>query len=347
MTSDPFFDHLWRLTDDTGLFEHARWAIPRREHGYCLDDTARALVVTARVAVPSLRVSTMADRYLAFVAHAQASNGSFHNRLSYDRRWLDASSFDDCWGRALWGLGTTMACSAQPWHADAAGILFDLSAVGRSKHRRAMAFAALGAAEALAVAPNHELAHGLLVAAAEVVAAVEPGPGWPWPEPRLSYANAVIPDALLAAGAGLGDGALVARGLEWLRWLIEIETAGDVFSVTPTSGWAPGEPRPAFDQQPIEVAALADACGRAYQMTDDPVWAEGVERAGAWFDGANDAGVALYDTATGGGCDGLHADGRNENQGAESTLALLLTLQQVNRLARPTAAHRFKTALTP
>jgi hypothetical protein len=195
-----------------------------------------------------------------------------------------------------------------------------------------MAFAALGAAEVLSVQPGHTSALELLAAAAMTVGRPVPG-AWPWPEPRLRYANAAVPETLLAAGRYLDDDHLLADGLLLLEWLLEVETAGGHLSVAPAGGWGPGEPRPGFDQQPIEVAALADACARALEVTGDSRWLAGVDRAVAWFLGGNDTGVALYDSVSGGGCDGLHRHGRNENQGAESTLALISTLQHADRLA--------------
>jgi hypothetical protein len=111
-----------------------------------------------------------------------------------------------------------------------------------------------------------------------------------------------------------------------------METRGDHLSLTPVGGWAPGEARPGFDQQPIEAAAIADACARALGVTQDPRWCAGIDRAVGWFLGNNDSGVPMYDPATGGGFDGLTATGRNANQGAESTLALISTLQQSRKL---------------
>ena len=136
-----------------------------------------------------------------------------------------------------------------------------------------------------------------------------------------------MPEVLLAAGSLLDDSSPLELGLAMLGWLLDIETAGDHLSITPVGGWVTGESRPGFDQQPIEVAALADACSRAYAITDDPHWQTGLLRCEAWFLGANDAGVKLVDDVTGGGCDGLHRTGRNENQGAESTLAMISTFQ--------------------
>jgi hypothetical protein len=196
-----------------------------------------------------------------------------------------------------------------------------------------MAFAALGAAEVLAVLPQHRQARALMTAVAIAVGRPAADEAWPWPQPRLTYANAVLPEALLAAGAALESPTLVADGLRLLGWLLDGQTRDGHLSVTPAGGRGPGETGPAFDQQPIEVAALADACARAYLITGERRWAEGSELAAAWFVGLNDSGTPMHDPATGGGFDGLERVGRNENQGAESTLALLSTLQQARSMA--------------
>jgi hypothetical protein len=194
-----------------------------------------------------------------------------------------------------------------------------------------MAYAALGAAEVLQVDTGQAHARDLLAAAVASIGETASS-AWPWPEPRLSYANAALPDALVAAGTALADEDLLARGLELLDWLAEIETRDGHLSVTPVGGWDPGQPRPAFDQQPIEVATLAEAGARAYEATKQPRWLELVRRSADWFGGRNDTGAVLYDAETGGGCDGLLPSGRNANQGAESTLALIATLQHAHRL---------------
>jgi hypothetical protein len=171
-----------------------------------------------------------------------------------------------------------------------------------------------------------------VVDAIETIGRPAPLGAWPWPAPRLAYANGVLPEALIAAGDAIGDDALLARGLDLLGWLLDIETHGDHLSLTPVGGWAPGEVRPGFDQQPIEAAAIAEACGRAFSVTGDPRWCDGIDLAVGWFFGNNDGKVAMYDPDTGGGFDGLTATGRNANQGAESTLALMSTLQQGRKL---------------
>jgi hypothetical protein len=326
MPEDPF-QHVRRLSDDVGIFEHARGAVPRRHGGYCLDDVARALVVVTREPAPSPSLCVLADRYLRFIADAQSSDGQCHNRRGLAGRWEDVPGVEDCWGRALWGLGTAAARGSDDEARQEATSRFAVSARCRSPHRRAMAFAALGASEVLTVSPDDPTAAALLAAATAVIGRPTGDATWPWPEPRLAYANAALAEALIAAGEHLGDARVLDDGLVLLAWLLEVETLGDHLSVTPVGGWTRGEVRPAFDQQPIEVAALADGCARALRLTGDRRWARGVELAVAWFLGENDAHVPLYDRATGGGCDGLHVAGRNTNQGAESTLAMISTLQ--------------------
>jgi hypothetical protein len=326
------FDHLLRLSDDTGLMEHALGAIPRRWCGYCVDDVARGLVVVSREDDPAPEVARAGERYLSFVSDALAPDGRCHNRLSYDRRWEDEASDGDWWGRALWGLGTAAAAHRDEWMRRDALVCFGLAARARSVWPRAMAFATLGAAEVLRRHPSHAGARALIVDAVGVVGRRAAQEAWPWPQPRLSYANAVLPEALIAAGSALGDETLLAEGLGLLEWLLATETRGDHLSLTPVGGWAPDEPRPGFDQQPIEAAAMADACARALSLTGDLRWAAGIDLAVGWFLGQNDSGTPMYDAGTGGGFDGLHPKGRNANQGAESTLALISTLQQSRRL---------------
>lgn len=331
---EPSFAHLMRLSDDTGLFEHARGSVPLREHGYCVDDVARALVVVCREPMPSATLNTSAGRYLAFLVHAQSVDGTFHNRLGYDRRWLDHPETGDWWGRAIWGLGTAVARAPERWICDDAFRCFELAVHHRSRWPRAMAFAGLGAAEVLSVMPEHGGARGLLADAVTTVGRRGHAPDWPWPEPRLAYANAALAEVHLAAGQHLNDETAAETGLRMLEWLLEIETHEGHLSTTPVGGWETGEPRPGFDQQPIEAAAIADACARAFALTGHQRWTDGLGLAIGWFLGENDSKMELMNMETGGGSDGLGPTGRSDNEGAESTLALLSTLQHGRRMPR-------------
>jgi hypothetical protein len=334
--NSPSFAHLQRLSDDTGLFEHARGALPRREHGYCLDDVARGLMVICREPEPDTALVALAETYLAFIAHAQSPDGAFRNRLGYDRRWHGEAGVGDWWGRALWGLGTATARGPAPWIRESALTIFEASATLRSPWVRSTAFAALGAAEILTVMPGHDTARALLLDAAEQDRLPSAGqdPAWPWPEERLGYANAALAEVQIAAGALLGDERRLEHGLALLAWLLNQESADGHLSPTPVGGSGRARQSPRFDQQPIEAAAIADACARAFAVTGEPRWAAGLALAVGWFLGENDSGFALTDERTGGGCDGLKSNGRNQNQGAESTIALIATLQHRHRIAK-------------
>ncbi|WP_244206323.1 glycosyltransferase [Micromonospora chalcea] len=330
-TPRPGFAHLARLSDDTGLFEHARHAIVRREHGYCTDDVARGLVVTSREPDPTPEVLGLAERYLAFLTHAQDTRGAFHNRLGHDRRWADEPGLGDWWGRALWGLGTAAARSPAPWIREEALVAFSRGATRRAPTPHAMAFAGLGAVEVLRRHPAHADAAALLGDAASTIGTPGSDPRWPWPQPRLTYANAALAEVVIAASQLRHDGPPLGDGLRMLTWLRDVQLRDGHLSVVPADGWAGGAPRPRHDQQPIEVAAFADACATAATVTGDPAWEAGVRQAVGWFRGDNDVGTRMWDPATGGGYDGLTAHGPNLNQGAESTLALISTLQHARR----------------
>lgn len=330
-------DHLAALSTPTGLFEHALGTAPRVEHGMCVDDVARALVLLARVPSPDARTVTLTRTYLAFVRAAQRPGGRLHNRRSPVGAWLDAPSTDDHWGRAVWALGTAAArLPAGLLALDAHRGATDAMAA-RSPHPRSTAYAVLGAVELLRVHPHHERATRLLRDARSVLARPRADGRWPWPHARLTYANAVLPEAMLAAGDVLGDEALLADGLLLLGWLVAEQTVDGRLSVVPAGGRGPGDARPGFDQQPIEVAAIAEAAATALRVTRDGAWATVLDRCAAWFEGANDVGVPVRDARTGGGFDGLERTGVNRNQGAESTLAWLACAQLVGT-ARPRVA---------
>lgn len=320
--------HLSRLTDDRGIFEHALTHHPRFEHGYCTDDNARLLVVASRAKGES-QESLILERVAArFVIDALREDGLVHNRMSFERLWQDTPTADDCWGRAVWGLGTATATSHDVEIRNRCYEAFDIAAQARSQSLRSMCYAALGAYEVLKVDPLHRNARDLLVDIASMFVLHPDGKGaWKWPEATLRYANAVIPEAMLVAGTALGYPALVKRGLDLFQWLLEVETLGNHLSVTPVGGRGPGEKGPAFDQQPIEVAAIAEAASRASEVTNDGYWEDVVDMAVNWFLGNNDSGFSMIDLDTGGGYDGLHLDGVNLNQGAESTLAMVSTMQ--------------------
>jgi hypothetical protein len=322
----PAFDHLARLTDTTGLWEHARASTPRIEHGFCTDDNARALIVVSREPAPSDGVVDLAATYLEFVLEARTASGRFHNRRNASGAWTDDVGGDDCQGRAWWGLGTVARLGHLPWMRQAGADTFATCTSFDSPHLRANAYAALGAVEMLAADPLHRAATELLEHTSGVLLDAARRT-IPWPEARLTYDNARLPEALLAAGATLHRRHLILVGIRLLEWLARVETTGDHFSFTPNTGWALGDPRPDFDQQPIEAWAMAEACHRAWLVTGEGAWRVRALRAAQWLVGRNDTGMTLYDDATGSTCDGLMENAVNENRGAESTLAGIGALQ--------------------
>lgn len=348
------YTHLESLTDDRGLFEHAEYDQPRLEHGYCVDDVARALILLMRDQptnlTPTESGKTLQDVYFQFIAAAQTDDGLFVNRCDVNGLWTGLAEPADHWGRALWALGTTYKESPNRSLANEALERFESGAQQRSVNVKSMMFAALGAAEVLSVARNNRIARKVLRDAAMTVASSIPTPIefssrpesirssarqsssvsqlWHWPEDRLTYANAVIPEVLLRAGNLLDEQRLTHYGLTLLSWLIGTETTQGHLSVTPTSGFGPGEMRDTFDQQPIEVAALIDACSTAYQVTKDENWLSQLARGYLWFEGYNDGNVRMFDPDTGAGFDGITPTGRNENRGAESTICYLSATQR-------------------
>jgi hypothetical protein len=327
----PVYDHLARLTDSRGLFEHAEGGEPRREHGYCLDDVARALVVVSREPDPDTGLTAAGRGYLDFVISAVAPDGACHNRMSVDGVWRDTPALGDWWGRGLWGLGVAAAHTRDRAQQARALLAFRSVARRRSPHLRAMAFAALGAGELLLARPDDPTARALLRDAVDAIGPARTDDAWPWPEARLAYANGSVVEALLLGGLALTDAAVADDGLLLLDFLLRTETRDGHLSVTPAGGRGPHDTSPAFDQQPIEVAAIADACARAYSMTGDDRWLDGVRMAWAWFLGDNDAQTPMV-ARSGAGYDGLQAGGHNLNQGAESSLAALSTAQHAKRL---------------
>ena len=247
----PNFQHLFRLSDDTGILEHALLCVPRHEHGYCVDDVARALIVICREKSVSPNMTDLARRCLAFLNHAMRVDNKFHNRLSYQREWLDDIGSDDCQGRALWALGTAATMAPTQELRDIARRMFDeASTEFSSPYLRSNAFAALGAAKFLEFYSKHKQAAELLKSTSHnIINCIEPiSVRWLWPETLLTYDNARIPQALIAAGKLLEEPSTLSMGLHLLDWLIDIEWHKTHFSFTPVDGRGVDDSKPKFDQ---------------------------------------------------------------------------------------------------
>ena len=312
--------HLERLCDSHGIIEHARGDQPRRDLGYCTDDAGRLLGLLAPLS-DDPACARLCDVALSFLEDASEGDG-FRLRRWSDATW-NAERSDDATGRALEGLGIATG-SPTPVQMRA-NALYDTAVTWRSRYPRALAHAVIGATHVLETHSAHAGARRLLDDARDALDVGDPSREWPWPEARLAYANALLVEAQLALATYFADGARLAVSIAMLEWLVAEESFESHFSFAPVGGRGPGGAKPDFDQQPIEAWAMARACQRAYRATGDSRWAERVSRCAAWFDGANDVGLALGNAMTGAGYDGLRASSVNTNQGAESTLAYLAT----------------------
>ncbi|MBU6495733.1 MAG: glycosyltransferase [Acidobacteria bacterium] len=324
------FEHLHALSGPLGTFEHCEGREPRVEHGYCTDDVARVLLACLREPQPDSEVLDLASRSLDFLHGAQDARGRFVNRRQTTGQWMGRATNEDCWGRAVWALGLASVRGRDEQERDRARTMFDLSAPVGSPWPRSLAFAVLGAHEGSGVLDDSSTSR-LMFDAHEVLVRPELDPDWYWPESSLTYANAVLPDALLVLGLYFDDDELIDRALGQLQWLLAMESRRGYLSVTPAGGRRWNEPSARFDQQSIEVATLVEACSRALGVTGDERWRRGVELGVDWFLGLNDGRCRMYDPDTGGGYDGLTSLGPNTNQGAESTLAYITTFQHARR----------------
>jgi glycosyltransferase involved in cell wall biosynthesis len=336
--------HLSRMTDSTGIFQHAILTIPNFSEGYCTDDNARAFILAvllSELGEEPERVRTLATTYAAFLHHAfDLRLKRFHNHMSFDRRWLDEQGSEDCQGRALWALGVGVGRSPYRSFQIMAGQLFALAlpALTEFTSPRAWAFGLIGIHEYLRrlsgdslVNQTRETLTSRLMELFERTAQ----PDWRWFQEDLTYDNAKLPHALILSGRATGQPAVLERGLQALRWLTELQISekGHFRSIGTNGSYRRGGMRANFDQQPIEAQAMVSACLEAYCATSDLWWYEQAQRAFDWFIGWNDLGLELYSPKTGGCRDGLHVDRVNRNQGAESTLAFLLSLAEM-RLAQ-------------
>jgi hypothetical protein len=296
----PVFGHLLRMSDRRGTLSNAVLAEPERSSGYCTDDMARLLVVATRQPDPDGAVNGLAGLAVRYLNDAQSYAGTCRNRMDGKGNWLDEPTVGVWWGRCLWALGTAAAHSTVGLVRRVSVIQFERAAKVRSPLPEAMAYAALGAAEILSVEPDHAIARALLTACADVLS-------------ESAERHPVTAEALIATGSALDRPELCRRGLEQLRALLDAASTED--------------------RDPVEVAALADACARAAGVDAAATWPDGVRAAVSWFEGANESGAPMWDPATGGGFDRPAVDGVGPNQGAAATLAVLSTLQNGRRLS--------------
>jgi glycosyltransferase involved in cell wall biosynthesis len=334
-------DHLFHMTDETGIIQHAIFTVPNYSEGYSIDDNARALMVN--VLLESLGNETaleLGSRYLAFIWYAfNTEFGRFRNFLDYQRNWLEKIGSDDSHGRTLWALGTVLGRSNTPALHSMAGWVFEqaLPAILKTTSPRAWAFTIMGIQEYLhrftgdrrASQVLEELSIRLLKLYQD-----NQSDKWQWYEDRLTYCNAALPHALLISGNAMSNTFMTEAGLKSLSWLSDLQRSdeGYFFPIGSNGFYSQGGKRARFDQQPVEAQSMVSACLEAYRITGDKQWQVEARRAFEWFLGHNDLNLPVYDPITGGCQDGLHPDSVNKNQGAESTLAFLQALLEL-RLA--------------
>jgi hypothetical protein len=324
--------HLDRMTDSTGLIQHAIYSIPRRESGYTTDDNARALRLCVRLwdQQPEEQMLKRVTTYLSFLEYARGVGRGFHNFLSYDHRWLDAEGCGDCQGQAVRSLAEVLGSSLPGGYQALARELIDavLPTLADLRSLRAQAYVilALGhlwSAEVEDIEPLESVAWS---AARRLVECYDRAvrPDWHWFESRMTYANAVLPHALFIAARRWPKEDFLGIARTSFAFLDRQTTIEGVFWPVGNEGWHPrGEERAAYDQQPVEAATMAEAALSAFDLLDAEEYLATFRRAHGWFHGHNSLKQLLADARSGACCDGLQSSGVNRNQGAESTLAYL------------------------
>lgn len=353
---------LRRMTDDTGLFQHAVFATPDPNHGYCIDDNARGLIAAVRhaAAFGPAEALDLVHRYLAFVHHARnPATGAYRNFMGFDRRWLEAEGSHDSQGRTVWALGEAVRLAPDGNTFRLAESLYHhaIDAAAGLDSLRAQAFTILGADAFLRRIGPHGPSDDTLRRFAEHLhrrLLAHRRDDWPWWEDQVSYDNARLPQALLLAGRRLGNAAMSADAMASLEWVWNVQRGttpegAPCVAVIGNDGWLCRDgTRARYDQQPLEAAALVDTCldaadaadaadAKAPSRVNADTWRDRARLAMAWFHGVNEAGLPLIDPETRSCRDGLHPGGVNANQGAESILALLLAELDL-RLRAPQAS---------
>ena len=337
-------DHLFRMSDNTGIFQHAIFNVPNYAEGYCTDDNARAFILTLLLPemtnqVARLDIAQLASTYLAFLWDAfNQDTCRFRNFMSHRRDWLETAGSEDSHGRALWAAGMALGRSDNEGHRNLCALLFQrgLPVVEHFTSPRAWAFVLLAMQEYLrcfsgdrGVNQLRDLLTQRLLDHFRTNASKE----WKWFEPSATYDNAKLSHAMILSGYWTSRGDVLDVGLQSLRWLVETQKseAGHFTPIGCNGFWLRGMERARFDQQPLEAYAMVSACLEAHALTRDEYWRRAARRCFEWFLGRNDLGQPLYDSSTGGCRDALHQDRLSQNQGAESSLAFYLSLAEMTQ----------------
>lgn len=343
-------DHILRLTDDTGIVQHAIYSIPNYHEGYCLDDNARALLMATMVYQKSKDkiALRLISRYLAYINYAQNTDGTFRNFMAFDRQFLDDVGSEDAFGRAIWALGYTIAHAPENAYLEAAHHIFFKSVpqFGQLRSIRSIATTILGITYYLKYHPTDDRITGLLHQLMYKLYdeyQLNRQANWYWYESLLAYDNALLPLAMIRAARTLKDDSCRKVGYESLAFLEKHTMQKGYLRPVGNNGWYKRNQEIAtFDQQPVDAMASVLLFIEAYRDCGDQHYFRLARTAFMWFYGENDLHLSLYDAVTGGCCDGLGHDGINRNQGAESTLAYLIAYLAIEQRTnvRNVTAHQ-------
>lgn len=325
--------HVKRLTDDTGIVQHAKYGIPNLKEGYCLDDNSRALImaIMAYKQNKSQEALELLPIYLSYIHYMQRDDGNFRNFLSFNRIYLDEVGTDDSFGRTVWALGYLINNAPNNSYREFAEELFFRSVPHFStlQHLRGIINTIIGVSHYLRVHPSDE---GMIKLLNELTQKVTKAyqehrtEGWHWFEQKFTYDNAIFPLSLLHSCEITGDEHVKAIALESLTFLDNLTLSSGYLSPVGNNGWHHrGSEMAVFDQQAIETMAMVLMYLQAYKITHEPEYIRKMFICYMWFLGENILRVPLYDYETKGCCDGLQPTGINRNQGAESTLAYLIS----------------------
>jgi len=321
--------HIKRLTDDTGIVQHAKYGIPNLKEGYCLDDNSRALimVIMAWQQNKSKTALELLPVYLSYIQYMQCDNGNFRNFLSFKREYLDEVGSEDSFGRTIWALGYLINNAPNNSYKEFATELFvkSIPHFNKLEHLRGIANTMIGLSSFLKARPyDEQIIHELDQLAIPLQAAYRANKEdqWSWFEQKMTYDNAILPLALLCHYETTQNQDSLAIGLESMEFLSSKTMDKGYLNPVGNDGWLlNGKEMALYDQQAIETMAMVLLYFKAYEITLDLKYIRLMYLSYQWFLGENSLRLPLYDYETKGCGDGLQTFGVNRNQGAESTLA--------------------------
>jgi len=322
-------EHIKRLTDDTGIVQHAKYGIPNLKEGYCVDDNSRALLMAlmAYRQYKDKEALRLMPVYLSFIHYMQRENGNFRNFLSFSRLFLDDYGSEDSFGRTIWALGYLLRFPPNDSFRQIGRDIFSRSIqhFDRIKSIRGAANTIIGICYYLKEVQNDEGMVKVMDRLVSLITAryqVSRSDDWKWYENEMTYDNAIIPLALFSAYEITGNEKVFEIAMETTRFLESQTMTKDYFRPIGNKGWLKkGGEIPEYDQQSVDIMAMILLYSQMFQITKKRIYIEKMFQCYLWFLGENSLRLPLFDHETQGCCDGLEANGVNRNQGAESTLA--------------------------